>query len=895
MITGRTKEIERILSVIRGPKDSALAISGSRGLGKSALLAQIPQLSPYRTVVMRASLSEADWPFSGLTALLNELDDPVLNSLADDLIRHPAGDFDIASVSTKLLAGLQKRSASRTVVVIDDADFLDPGSQAIIGFLARRLAGTEIALILSVSSTSAENPFASLPVLTLTALSYNDTVTMLSALASHNTAPALQHAVAAATQGNPLASVELFTLLLERNAEGKYALPIPLPSRGSFESEFSAKTAGLSHPARMALELLSLSYRTDIESLQKIPSHPWPGVDELLASGLVTRTGTHVRISDQLLRGYVFAGMAPASRTASHRLLAEAAVGTDPFARDWHLSFTALERHTPFGLLRAAADLIRNGEVPFAVEYIERALAINPWEAETAVRLSTVAELLFNRGAFVHAQRYLDWARRVTRNPSLILRLTGLSFQIQFMQGTVVRSTMVLRLIKEFGQNDPTYSACLLAISALYFADRWELTEAESILECAAGFEAAASEECLGVLARARLLVDAVRGNQDSVHRIADAGQSSPITLLIEARALSYAERVEDAQELFAMVKNSIEPFNENWRQSAAYFAVDNEIRAGNVRSAVRLIEDLDRSEPESKYHCGIRQLYRVWRAHALGDEQSAKVFVAEAQHFSSVESHPALTAQLAAWQGHFALLRDDLAEAYAQLSRATEIGLTFANPSMLRCETDLVEVLARMGRHREATQTLIRLEHRSRGLHSPWLMIAVARNRALLADGEKSLELFNKALELGHGPVSRLERARTVLSFAERLRVLGRARDARDGLLRAKVLFDEAGADAWTQHVDTLLLDERVDASPAEGNAAMLMLVDHERVLAQMVARGMRNKEIAANLFVSVRTVEVRLTAIYRKLGVESRAQLTALAAGKDNPTRESMPLSVH
>jgi DNA-binding CsgD family transcriptional regulator len=204
------------------------------------------------------------------------------------------------------------------------------------------------------------------------------------------------------------------------------------------------------------------------------------------------------------------------------------------------------------------------------------------------------------------------------------------------------------------------------------------------------------------------------------------------------------------------------------------------------------------------------------------------------------------------------------------------------------------VEVLVRLGRHREATQALYRLESRSVGLRSPWLLTAVARSRAMLADGEQSLQLFSHALEGRSAHDSLLERARTLLCYAERLGAFGRLRDARDGLLRAKVMFDEAGADAWTQHVDSLLLDERVEPARAPGNPAMLMLADHERALAQMVARGMRNKEIAATLYVSVRTVEVRLTAIYRKLGVESRAQLTALAAGKEAAAREPYVLPV-
>lgn len=163
-----------------------------------------------------------------------------------------------------------------------------------------------------------------------------------------------------------------------------------------------------------------------------------------------------------------------------------------------------------------------------------------------------------------------------------------------------------------------------------------------------------------------------------------------------------------------------------------------------------------------------------------------------------------------------------------------------------------------------------------------------------MLADGEQSLQLFSQALEGRSGHESVLERARTLLCYAERLNAFGRLRDARDALMHAKVMFDEAGADAWTQHVDALLLDERVEPARPQGNPALMLLADHERALAKMVARGMRNKEIAATLYVSVRTVEVRLTAIYRKLGVESRAQLTALAAGKENPAADPYVLPV-
>lgn len=894
-LVGRSKELERVLSVIRGPKDAALAVIARRGLGKSALLTEIPRLSDYRTVFLRASSSESDWPLSGLTALLAGMDDPVLNRIADELLHDAAGTLDVPAISTMLLNGLHQRSSSRTVIVIDDADQLDPSSQAVIGFLARRLTGTDLAVFLSLREETADSPFSSLPVLALPPLSYNDTVRMLEAIPARQAPTAAVHAVAAATEGNPLAAVELYSRLLERQAEGKYALPVPLPCKGSFEAEFAAVVGALTPAARQVLDVLSLSCRSDITSLEKVHHDVWAGVDELLACGLVTRTGRYLGIRDQLLRGYVFATMTPTVRTASHRAMAEAATESDPYARRWHLSFTALERQTPFGLLRYAVDLIRAGELSFAVEYIERALTINPWEAETAARLTNVAELLFNRGEFVYARRYLDWARRVTRNPALILRLTGLSFEIEFIQGGAVRASMVLRLAKEFGQHDPAYSANLLAVGALYYAERWELQDAAALLRYAGEFHDSASPECLALAERANLLIESISGKNENLRRKNDsAGNARVAGLLVQGRALSYAEHHGLAQEAFAMVRNSAEHNHINWRETAEFLAIDNEIRAGNVRTAVKLIEDLELQEPELKYHRGMRHYFRVWRAQALGDEALAKAYAADAQHFAGAESHPAITAQLAACQGHFELMRGNLAESLAQLSRAAELGMDFGNPALLRCEGDLVEVLVRLGRHREATQALFHLESRSLGLRSPWLMIAIARCRALLADGEQSLQLFHQALDSRNAHDSLLERARTLLCFAERLGAFGRLREARDAMLRAKVMFDEAGADAWTQHVDSLLLDERVEPRRPKGNPAMLMLADHERSLAQMVARGMRNKEIASTLYVSVRTVEVRLTAIYRKLGVESRAQLTALAAGKDNSAREPYVLPV-
>jgi DNA-binding CsgD family transcriptional regulator len=900
ILFGREQEMERVLAVVRNPMDSAMTVIGGRGTGKSSLLAEINHLHSYKTVLLRVNSSESMWPLSGLTATLSGLDDPELSRTIGHLAERSPEDADVSAISARLISALHERTAPRTVLLIDDVDQMDPASQAVIGFLARRLAGTGIVLIASMRKEESGSPFAGLPTFCLPNLSHSNTVKMLEAIPGVTISATAIHAVATATQGIPLAAIELHGELAKRRLQGKYAMPIPLHCNGSFESDLALSVSALSSCARRALDLLSLSYRSSIDVLEELPVDLWSGVDEIIATGVAVHSGSYVRIQNQMLRAHVYSALSPEARLANHRLLADAAATKDPLAWPWHVSHTAVRRDASFGLLRFAVELVRAEETEFAVEYIERALTINPWEAETAARLTTIAEVLFNRGEFVHAKRYLEWAQGIARSRALTLRLTGLDFQIELMRGNSVRPSLVLRLVKEFGHHDPAFSACLLSIAALYVSEHWDLEEAHLLLQHAEPFLGDASGEALAVNRRAKLLAAAVKGDLTAVSRTAaGSGNNSAASLLLKGRALTYSENYEGARDLFAIVRNLSAVSDANWKESARYFAADNEVRSGNFRSAIALVDEIARSESSQKYHKGMRIILLLWRAHAVGDELEAQSCLVEAQRFAAAGAQAPVAARLAACQGQFALMRGDLAEAYAQLNRASELGLGFSNPALLRSEPDLVEVLVRLGHHREAVQALTRLERRSSGLRSRWLQMTISRSRALVTDGEHSLELFAHALEAWTRYDSVFERARTHLCFGERLKTLGRLKDARDSFLRAKALFEETGAAAWTQRVDALLIEGRAEDRTETHNPALLMLSDHERELAQMVARGRRNKEIAALLYVSVRTVEVRLTGIYRKLGVQSRSQLTSLVTVREplrvgELVRTTSPISV-
>ena len=900
VLFGRNKELARIHALIRSRSEAALTVTGGRGSGKSSLLAEIPNLHDHRTVLLRANPSESKWRFSGITALLHGIDDPALAPLVDYMASSPRGDLDSAELSTMLLGALRQWSADRTVVVIDDADELDPASQTVLGFLSRRLAGTGLVLIAGMRDEAPGSPFARLSSLRLENLGVGDTVRMLESLTQGHGSKATLHAVAAATHGNPLASIELCNLLIQRQLQGKCTFPIPLYWNGSFEPDLAASIAALSPRARRAIDLLSLSCRTSTSLLKEMPGNLWSGVDEIVSAGVAVRSGSYVSIQNQMLRAHIFSAMPATDRTAHHHALAAAAETVDRQAWPWHLSYTAAARRdTSFGLLRQAIELVRTEETPSAVEYIERALAINPWEAETAARLGTVAEVLFSRGEFVYAKRYLDWALRITKDRSLTLRLTGLDVQMELLQGNAVRPSLMARLVEEFGHHDPGLSGFFLSICALHLADRWQVGDAEQLLESAEPFLSGAPGGALAVNQRARLLANAVKGVVGRTSRAADGGNSSPASLLLRGRAMTYAEDYEGARDLFALVHNLSAVSDTNWSETARYFAADNEIRAGNFRSAFALIAEIAGSATSRQYHRGMREYLLLWRVHSTGDVLEAQACLSEARKFVGAGAPPQVAAQLHACEGHFALMRGDLEEACTLLSRAAEFGMDFGNPALLRCESDLVEVLVRLGRRREAVRALARLEQRSAGLTSRWLLMAVSRSRALVAGGDHSLELFHQALDLWQKGDSLFERARTLLCFADRLETSGRSKEARNSRLRARALFEEAGAESWTQQADALLLGDGAGDVSEIQSPALLLLSNQERELVQLVARGWRNKEIAASLFVSVRTVEVRLTAIYRKLGVQSRSQMTCLlstgaSAASGVLDREATPLAV-
>jgi DNA-binding CsgD family transcriptional regulator len=192
----------------------------------------------------------------------------------------------------------------------------------------------------------------------------------------------------------------------------------------------------------------------------------------------------------------------------------------------------------------------------------------------------------------------------------------------------------------------------------------------------------------------------------------------------------------------------------------------------------------------------------------------------------------------------------------------------------------DLVEAYVRAGRREEALEVLDRLAAEADATGSGWARAVVARGQSLLASDEAMRGAFEGALALCDVLPMPFEQARTLLAFGERLRRAKQRAEAREPLTGALDAFERLGARPWAERARAELRATGGPAGTRRTQAAAEQLTPHELQIALLVAQGMTNREAAAALFLSPKTIEYHLGQIYRKLDVRGRAQLARFMA---------------
>jgi DNA-binding CsgD family transcriptional regulator len=186
----------------------------------------------------------------------------------------------------------------------------------------------------------------------------------------------------------------------------------------------------------------------------------------------------------------------------------------------------------------------------------------------------------------------------------------------------------------------------------------------------------------------------------------------------------------------------------------------------------------------------------------------------------------------------------------------------------------DAVEALTGVGRLEDAEEVLVAWEEAGERLDRLRVRATAARCRALLAaagaDLDSALGHAEAALELHRNLPVPLERARTLIVLGQVQRRLKQRAAARASLEEALAILNGIGARLWAERA-------RSELARISGRAPVGGLTPTESRVADLVADGLSNKQVAAELFVSVRTVEANLTRVYAKLGIHSRTELAS------------------
>jgi DNA-binding CsgD family transcriptional regulator len=900
-VIGRDREVaavEAFLDSLRaGP--AALFVSGEPGIGKSTVWragVAFARSRSFRVLLCRPAEAEARLSFVALADLLESIPQEVLASLPAPqrealevaLRRAAATDpLDRVAVARGALAAISNlASGGSTIVAIDDAQWLDAPSRDVLRFVFRRLDGGErLGLFATVRGDDARTQLdidaALLPDritrLVLGALELGELESVVRSHSDMSLPRPTWRAIHRVSGGNPLFALQIADVVARKGGLAPGEEP-PLPE--SVTEAILDRLASLSARARRTL-LHAAALGKPTTALLDAAAADGPGVQEALTARVLELKGDRLRFTHPLLGAVVYREAPAAERRKAHRLLAD--VVDDLEERALHLGRGSdMPDEAIAATLEAAADHAALLGVP-----------------ETAAELAVHAERL------TPAPQIEDSARRATQAARYIGRAgdTGRSLEI------------LRRLVSTLPAGRPRAGAFAL----LGFID-WNPVTLQRAIE-----EAAGDHELLAVAHTDASIIELRRGAGEgamahartAVSAAKKSGDAAALAKALTAQALSEAHgRAERALALLAeavdLERSLTEPLSlinspSTWHgavlldadrfdeaREALEEAYQRGLALGLASRAVPLTHLVELECREGNYQ---RALTHSLEAEALwaGGQGVALTLVGRVlveAHLGNVEVARAVGRR------SIELARDRLVDTLARTEAALgllELSLGNFGPALDRLHTlatppgrqplrdavafraaaNAIEALLGLGRSTEAKELAQRIEQRARSVHLPSWVAAAFRCRALvqaeLGDLSGARAAIGEANTVHAHHFEPFEHARTLLAAGAIERRAKRKAEAREDLERARAIFEELGTRLWSERARREL--ERTGVHRTGGRE----LSAAERQVADLAASGATNREIAAALFMSVKTVEAHLSRIYRKLSVRSRTELAS------------------
>ena len=885
--------VEGLLAAARGGSSAVLVLRGGPGVGKTMLLEHaIGRASGLRVGRVGGVDSEFDLPYAALHQLLapfleeiEALPGPQRDSLASTLglIEVERSDRFLTALGVLTLLSNAAQDTG-LLCAVDDAEWLDEASAQVLSFVARRLVSEGIAMLFTFGAAHPTSvALAPFRELNFEGLSQVASRELLDREVEGTLDSGVRDRLVIEAEGNPLALIELAQLLTAEQLAGLAPLPKALPLGDRLEQGLMRNVRGLSSDARSILVLVATERSGDPGLLRRAADGLGLSQTAIDDAESVLRLGAQITFRHGFVRSAVYALASETTRRDAHLALAEA---MDPDADEdriaWHRAAASVDAdETVAADLEASARKARDrgGQVA-AAAVLELAAELTPDPSRRAARLLVAADADLAAGALSKADTLLSQLTPKLLDDEQRAEAQRLRGTLALARGDKGSSSTLLieaaRVLAPFDLRKAR-DTCLDALATAMFAGRLASDRGmREAVECARSMPEPTQTTAADVLLDAfATLVDEGSAAAAPVLRrgVGLAGESGDLRAI--GPAFQAAFELWDDEALHTLAQRRVDLA----RGSGAFVALPNalnqlgayEVLVGRFDAAEACFEEADEISAATGYagilgKTGVGPLIlAAWRGEDARTRALAEVCSRDgtARGFGTFVGFA---------QSALGVLELGLGRYHEAMIAVQDAGLD--QILVTRTLPDLVEAAVRCGEEQLATQAAGELAESTTASGTDWALGVLARSQALLVAGREAEGLYREAIDHLQRSRARTQLARARLVYGEWLRRERRRRDAREELRAASQLFESMGALAFADRAQSELAatGERVHRRTPE---TLELLTPQERRIATLVSEGAPNAEVAAQLFISSRTVEYHLAKVFRKLRISSRSEL--------------------
>ena len=904
--------IDDLLERVRLGLSGVLVLRGSPGVGKTTLLDYaIGAASGFRICAITGVYSEINLPYSAVHQLLipflpliDDLPVPQRQALqvAFGLEAGPPPERFLVGLACVTLAS--RAAADRPVLcAVDDAHWIDAESALVLGFMARRLYADRAGAILTVGDAGEPRAFQQLPTIDVGGLPDDAAAELLSSVTGGPLAAAVVDRVAADTERNPLALVEIGSHFAAGDLAARAYLPEPIPVGRQLHDWYMGQVHQLPHQVREFVLLLAADASGDRGQVRQAAAAA--GIDADAAetaaerAELIEVSGNWVGFRRPLIRSAVYHRASDVDRRRAHHLLSDASGAQgDADGQLWHAAAAAAEPDEDLACaLQVAANGARDrGASSTTAALLRQSAALTPDRRIRARREVELARAELVIGLPEAAQQVAaDALPRLTDG-----RTRGEAHVIigdaLFAQGRDAEAADALADAAGALAADPAASADALmaALNAAIWAGPAETRKIAAIHHPSSGDTPRVSD----------LLLAGYQARFTLGYRAAAA----PLRAAIEALRSEDLETVTGLRwfECGTVAARSL------WQDQPMLDITDRWVRLSRRLGALtqaplaltfRAVAECltGRLDQAADHWAEMRELMAASQATGMFGIDSAGEGLLLAYRGETDQARAAGLAQVrmstargqggAAMMGRTIVAISELFAGQFEASVDAALSVIHDDPVFTAEMTlpELIEAAVRSDHHQVAHTAYAALADRARTAGTPWALGISARCQALLDNGSKAEAAYAEAItQLGRSQAA-VDLARAHLLYGQWLRRARRRRDARHQLRTAEDMFHAMGAAGFAQQAGNELRATGERARKRIPDTEFDLTPQESRV-ANLAAGGATNIEIAEQLFISPSTVDYHLGKAFRKLGVRSRTQLAHQLHGPDAQVTKGM-----